>query len=139
LLDDLRERFAYTYAWFQMGESSMPRPDAAAERLHQLWITPHGVLKAAMAHNTTVQTRLEGNLQRSTMAFVGPDKRKFNVHINERNLVDKVESWVTHPVLGDMLTETTYAEYQNYDGVQFPTRIMQQQGGFPTTHAQHAL
>ena len=31
-----------------------------------------------------------------------------------------------------MLTETTYADYKDFGGAQFPTKITQKQGGFPT-------
>ena len=31
-----------------------------------------------------------------------------------------------------MLTETVYANYKDFGGVQFPTKITQKQGGFPT-------
>jgi hypothetical protein len=31
-----------------------------------------------------------------------------------------------------MLTETVYADYKDFGGVQFPTKIIQKQGGFPT-------
>jgi len=30
-----------------------------------------------------------------------------------------------------MLTETTYTDYKDFGGVQFPTKITQKQGGFP--------
>ena len=43
-------------AWNQVGDASpTPQPAAVADRLHQLWITPHGVIKAAMKHNATVE------------------------------------------------------------------------------------
>ena len=61
-----------------------------------------------------------------------PGQLKAKALVNERNLIEKVNSWNTNPVLGDMLTETTYAEYKDFGGVQFPTRITQKQGGFPT-------
>jgi glyoxylase-like metal-dependent hydrolase (beta-lactamase superfamily II) len=35
-------------------------------------------------------------------------------------------------VLGDILTETTYTDYQDFAGVQFPTKIVQRQAGFPS-------
>jgi hypothetical protein len=121
-----------THAWNQVGQNP-PAPAVAAvdDRLHQLWITPHGVIKAAMAHNATVQARTEGGKKMTIIAFVVPGKLKVNALVNEGNLVEKVESWSTNPVLGDMLTETTYTDYKAFDGVQFPTRIMQKQGGFP--------
>src|SRR4029077_6426360 len=46
-----------TSAWSQVGDAApAPALAAVADRLHQLWITPHGVIKAAMKHNATVQT-----------------------------------------------------------------------------------
>src|SRR5262249_57865222 len=57
---------------------------------------------------------------------------KVKALVNERNLVEKVDSWNANPVLGDMLTETTYADYKDFGGVQFPTKITQKQGGFPS-------
>ena len=36
------------FAWNQAGPLSVPRQAALASRLHDLWITPHGVIKAAM-------------------------------------------------------------------------------------------
>ena len=65
----------------------------AADREHQLWITPHGVIKAAMAHNATVQAKTEGGKKLTTIAFMVPGKFKVNALVNESNLVEKVESW----------------------------------------------
>ena len=85
-----------------------------------------------MAHNATAQTKTEGGKKLTTIAFMVPGKFKANAHVNENNLIEKVESWHTNPVLGDMPTETTYADYKAFDGVQFPTKITQKQGGFPS-------
>ena len=90
------------------------------------------MLKAAIANKATVQERTEGGRKLNTIAFMVPGKIKVNALVNERNQVEKVESWVTNPVVGDMLTETTYTDYKNFDGVQFPTKIAQKQGGFPS-------
>ena len=67
-----------------------------------------------MAQKATVQTRTEGGKKLTTIAFVVPGKLKVNAQVNEHNLVEKVESWDTNPVLGDMLTETTYTEYKDF-------------------------
>ncbi len=122
-----------TQAWNQIGENPpAPALAAVADRLHQLWITPHGVIKAAMKHNATVQAQTEGGKKMTTISFMVPGQLKVKALVNERNLVEKVDSWNTNPVLGDMLTETTYADYKDFGGVQFPTKITQKQGGFPT-------
>jgi glyoxylase-like metal-dependent hydrolase (beta-lactamase superfamily II) len=122
-----------THAWTQTGENPpAPALAAVADRQYQLWITPHGVIKAAMKHNATVQAQTEGGKKMTTIAFAVPGQFKVKALVNERNLVEKVDSWNTNPVLGDMLTETTYADYKDWGGVQFPTKITQKQGGFPT-------
>src|SRR5262249_25714904 len=120
------------YAWNQAGENAVPAPAAAADRMQQLWLTPHGVVKAAMAHNATVQAQTEGGKKMTAISFAVPGQLKVKALVNENNLIEKVEAWSPNPVLGDMLTETTYTDYKDFGGVQFPTKIMQKQGSFPT-------
>ena len=47
-----------THAWNQVDQAA-PTPALAAvtDRLYQLWITPHGVVKAATKYNATAQDR----------------------------------------------------------------------------------
>src|SRR5258705_12528031 len=51
-------------------------------------------------------------------------------YINDRNMIEKVETWVDDPVLDDMLMECTYTAYRDLSGIQFTTRIVQIRGGF---------
>src|SRR5438552_15238101 len=95
-------------------------------------LPPHGVIKAAMKNNATAQTQTEGGKKMTTISFMVPGQLKVQALVNERNLVEKVDSWNTNPVLGDMLSETTYTDYKDFGGVQFPTKIMQKPGAFPT-------
>ena len=117
-------------AWNQVGPAA-PTPAYAAvgDRLYQLWLTPHGIVKAAAKHGATA-AQSEGG--KKAFAVAVPGQFKATVHVNDKNQIDKIESWNTNPVLGDMLTETTYADYKDFGGVQFPTKIAQKQGGFPT-------
>ena len=118
-----------TSAWNQVGDAApTPAIAAVADRLHQLWITPHGAIKAAMKHNATVQT--ESGKQ--VISFAVPSELKVKVWINDKNLIERVESWITNPVLGDIQTDTAYTDYKDFRGVQFPTKITQKQAGFPT-------
>jgi glyoxylase-like metal-dependent hydrolase (beta-lactamase superfamily II) len=122
-----------THAWSQTEQNPVtPALAAVGDRLHQLWVTPHGVIKAAVKHNATVQTQTDGGKKATVIALTVPGQLNITATVNDRNLVEKVESWNTNPVLGDMLTETTYADYKDFGGVQFPTRIAQKQGGHPT-------
>jgi glyoxylase-like metal-dependent hydrolase (beta-lactamase superfamily II) len=51
--------------------------------------------------------------------------------INAQNLVEKVSSWSDNPILGDMPVVVTYADYQSFGSVKFPTKIAQMEGGQP--------
>jgi len=122
-----------TLAWGQLAEGPVnPAPAAVGDRLHQLWITPHGLIKAALKYNATTHAQEEGGEKTTTISFTVPGQFKVRAVVNDKNLIEKVESWNTNPVLGDMPTETVYADYKDFGGVQFPTKITQKQGGFPT-------
>jgi glyoxylase-like metal-dependent hydrolase (beta-lactamase superfamily II) len=52
--------------------------------------------------------------------------------IDAHNMVTKTETWLPNPVLGDMPVETTFSAYKDFNGVKFPTTIVQKQGGQAT-------
>ena len=56
-------------------------------------------------------------------------------YINGQNLVTKVETRVENAVVGDLLVEFEYSNYQNMNGVQVPARIVQSQAGMATFDA----
>jgi glyoxylase-like metal-dependent hydrolase (beta-lactamase superfamily II) len=58
-----------------------------------------------------------------------------NGYLNEQHLVERVETWVEHTVMGDLHVEATYSGYKDFDGVQVPTRIAQKRGGLQTFEA----
>jgi glyoxylase-like metal-dependent hydrolase (beta-lactamase superfamily II) len=112
-------------AWNVTGETAVPVPMAATDRQFQLWATPHGVVKAAMANKGTIEGR--------TIAFTVPGKFKVKATVNDKNLVSRVEALVANPVVGDMPVEVTYSTYQDFgNGIMFPRVIEQTAGGFPS-------
>ncbi len=105
-------------------------PNAPWAQQVDIWLTPYGFLKGAAANNATVRSQTIGGKRYDVVTF-GRDKYKVEGYINDRGLIDKVETWLEHPALGDMSVEATYFDYKDYGGVQFPSRIVQSQGGFP--------
>ena len=89
----------------------------------EIWITPHGFLKGAAANNATLT-------QPNVLSFTVQEKYKVNGYLNPQNQVEKVETWIDNPVLGDMLVEATYSGYKDFGGVQFPAKIVVKQGGY---------
>jgi glyoxylase-like metal-dependent hydrolase (beta-lactamase superfamily II) len=123
---DQRLNFAVSgdYAWNTTGDVAVPVPLALADRQFQLWATPHGVVKAAMANKATVEGR--------TISFAVPGRFKIKATVNDKNLVSKVEALVANPVVGDIPVQVSYSTYQDFGGVMFPRIIEQSAGGFPS-------
>jgi glyoxylase-like metal-dependent hydrolase (beta-lactamase superfamily II) len=104
-----------------------------------IWTTPWGFLKGAAANNATV--RQQGGQQIVSFTppnIKSPSGQTYSVtgYINNQNLVTKVETRVDNAVVGDLLVEFEYSNYQNMNGVQVPTRIVQRQAGMPTFDAE---
>jgi len=119
------------YAWNQAATGPVPGPRFIVDRVHQLWITPQGVLKAAIRNNATVRPETRNGQTYSVATFTEPGRFKAVAFINAAGLVDRVESRIPDPVLGDTEVVTTYADYRDYAGIKFPSRIAQTQGGHP--------
>jgi len=120
-----RQNFAARgdFAWNVVGDATNPTPVALLDRQLQLWTTPHGVVKMAMASNATVQ----GN----TISFTAPGRFRVRATVNSQNLIEKIDAVVPNAVLGDMPVEIQYSDYKDFSGVKFPMKIRQTIGGHP--------
>jgi glyoxylase-like metal-dependent hydrolase (beta-lactamase superfamily II) len=128
------------YAWHQDGAGSppVPSPPEDAERWQlELWLNPHGFLKAARmpGANPVAAWRWElGEMGRDGPTTV-PEKvtvvsirmlGKYRVDatINKENMLQRIHTWVPDPVLGDMNYEHEFTNASYVDvggGVRFPT------------------
>jgi len=111
------------YAWQEGGAQAAPNSAASGDRLRQLWATPHGIIKAAIAN----AGKVEGNT-----VTVNVEGREFKATLNAQNLVDKVSYLSTNEVVGDYPIEIAYTDYADFGGVKFPRHIVQTEDGFPT-------
>lgn len=123
-------------AGFTPGTTAAPAPDAANDRLLQLWMTPHGVLKMAAKAGSAAKVSSEGGATVITFPLSGALQGiTVKTTLNPKNQPERVETRTNDPVLGDMVTETTYSDYKDLSeittDVPFPSHIVQKQGGFP--------
>ncbi|HVG05669.1 MAG TPA: MBL fold metallo-hydrolase [Burkholderiaceae bacterium] len=112
------------HAWNQAAAGPVPGPRFIADRTHQLWITPHGAVKAAIKNNAT-------HAGQSAVTFTEPNRFIATVFFNADSLVERVESRAPDAVLGETTVVTTYSDYRDFGGVKFPMRIQQTQSGAP--------
>ena len=109
------------------GTPPVPQPAAVEERVMEIWTTPHGFLRAAAANNATSQPNAAGG---SDVSFaIG--NTKYTGTINAQNHVERVQTLIDNPVLGDTPVEFAYSGYRDFGGVLFPARILRTQGGHP--------
>jgi hypothetical protein len=134
-------RFAWNEA--EPGMNATPMPAAVNERLIQLWSTPMGALKAAVAAGANVQLSTEGASNVLTFTLPAPlDNATMKLTLNRQevtmatgekrqvnNMVEKAEVRI-----GNTVSETMFSDYGDWNDkdskadIMLPRRIVQKQG-----------
>jgi len=109
------------------GNAATEQPAAVEERIAEIWSTPHGFLKAALANNGTSKPLNDG----IEVSFTVGGKYRYVGTVNAKNQVTQISTWIDNPVLGDTLVETKFIDYKDFGGIQFPSQIVRNQGGHP--------
>ncbi|MGH2400206.1 MAG: MBL fold metallo-hydrolase, partial [bacterium] len=125
------------YAWTENAQGQpVPQPAAAELRRLEILLTPYGFLKGAMAPgaNPTVITRNEYGGKVTVVSFVALGKYRVNGTINAQNLLQRVQTWIPNPVVGDLYYENVYTNYRDVGGVKVP-RFHQHQDFDDGAHA----
>jgi glyoxylase-like metal-dependent hydrolase (beta-lactamase superfamily II) len=125
------------YAWDVVGDTaSLPgfrndRQTNVRGRTDQIWLTPHGFIKLAMASTAAVRTETIRGAKKTIVTVTHPTYGTFEGTLDAQHLVERIDRWFGHSVLGDALMEATFSDYNGFNGVTFPTRIQQREGGYP--------
>src|SRR6185503_7428745 len=110
-------------------------PDAPWAQQLRIWATPWGFLKGAAANAATVRSRKIDDVQYKVVTWSpaqkAPSGQPYRLvgYIGPDNLVARVETWVEHPVMGDMHDEFFYRDYRDIGGLKVPARTALRQVG----------
>jgi len=125
----------------QSGElADVVSPSDGWPRQMQIWTTPWGFLLGAATHHPTVKARTVEGVKYRLITWV-PDQKapsglsyRLEGFLNDRNLLDRVDTWVEHPLLGDMYVQTFFSDYQDAGGLglMIPSHIRQRLTGMET-------
>ena len=115
-------------AWGVGAQGPAPQPAAAEERQLHIWLTPHGFVKAAMAAADVTLSEADGA---DRISFTALGRYPVSGTLDSRGFVTGVRTTIPDPVLGDAEVIVSYSDYREFAGIQFPTRIGIEQGGFP--------
>ena len=106
---------------------------------YSIWVTPWGFLKgAAASNNATVRSKKIDDVTYKMVTWSpsqkAPSGQPYKVigYIGPQNTVDRVETWVEHPIFGDMHVEIAYTKYQDLNGIKAPAMMRQRQVGMET-------
>src|SRR5258705_5487291 len=125
------------FSWAMAGASAVTAAterdfrSAIDGRITQIWMTPQGFIKAAIANGGTSRSETVRGAKKTIVTFTAPNKMKFEGVIGDQNLVERIETWYGSPVLGDTKFEATYRGYKDFGDVKCPTHIMQRNGTYP--------
>jgi glyoxylase-like metal-dependent hydrolase (beta-lactamase superfamily II) len=99
-------------------------PDELALTLPQAFVKAAGA-----AADVSSKSETRNGKPYSVVTFTARNKARTRGWIDERGLVERVETSIDNPVLGDIKYEVSFADYKDFKGLQFPTHIVQTQAG----------
>ena len=103
----------------------------------EFYITPWGFLKGAAANNATVsKKKVDGKnytvlTWSPTVKAASGKSYSINGYIDDKNMVDRVETWLGDNIMGDMHILATYSGWKDFGGAMAPTKIVQTRGEWP--------
>ena len=103
----------------------------------EFYITPWGFLKGAAENNATVSKRKVDGKSYTVLTWSptvkAPSGKNYviNGYLNNKNLVERVETWLGENIMGDMHIVATYKGWKDFGGVMAPSTIVQTRGGWP--------
>lgn len=102
----------------------------------EIWTTPWGFLRgAAAASKLTLKTQTVDDVRYRVVSWTTPfaaaSGRPYTIagYISPEMTVDKVQTWIDHPLMGDLEAMFTYRGYQEVAGFKVPTKVAQRNIG----------
>jgi glyoxylase-like metal-dependent hydrolase (beta-lactamase superfamily II) len=103
----------------------------------EFYITPWGFLKGAAENNATVSKKKADGKNYTVLTWspkvkaVSGKDYVINGYVDDKNMVDRVETWLGENIMGDMHILATYSGWKDFGGVMAPSKIVQTRGGWP--------
>ena len=99
----------------------------------ELYITPWGFLKGAEANNATAKRDGKFTVLSWSPAVKAPSGKSYTIngYVNDRNQIERVETWLGENIMGDMHIVATYSSWKDFGGAMAPSKIVQTRGGWP--------
>ena len=99
----------------------------------EFYLTPWGFLKGAAANNATVSKSKNYTVLTwsPTVKAASGKNYTINGYVNDKNIVERVETWLGDNIMGDMHILAVYSGWKDFGGVMAPAKIVQTRGEWP--------
>jgi len=99
----------------------------------ELYVTPWGFLKGAADNNATARRSGKFTVLSWSPKVMAPSGKPYviNGYVDDKNMIDHVETWLGENIMGDMHIVATYTGWKDFGGAIAPAKIVQTRGGFP--------
>ena len=99
----------------------------------EFYLTPWGFLKGAAENNATASRKSGHTVLTWSPAVKAPSGKSYTIsgYVNDKNLIDRVETAYGENIMGDMQVVATYSGWKDFGGAMAPTKIVQTRGGWP--------
>ena len=124
------------HAWNMQGDTVVAQPTAGDQRLMDLYLTPHGFVKGALAaSDVTAATVMMAIDDRTIQKIGGPAGRKVTYiaysvgdykimgAVDDQNMVERTQTWLPDPLLGDVSWQWDHTGYEDQGDFMFPSRL----------------
>ena len=93
------------------------------------WLTPHGFLKGAAANLASAKAAVVRG--KRTVTFTAFGMFPITATLDDKNVVERVETLVDNVFTGDTPIDGTYSDYRDLGGILVPMHIVMREAGFP--------
>jgi glyoxylase-like metal-dependent hydrolase (beta-lactamase superfamily II) len=103
----------------------------------EFYITPWGFLKGAADNNATVSRRKVNGKEYTVLTWSptvkAPSGKNYTIngYVDDKNMIDRVETWLEENIMGDMHILATYSGWKDFGGVMAPAKIVETRGEWP--------
>jgi glyoxylase-like metal-dependent hydrolase (beta-lactamase superfamily II) len=99
----------------------------------ELYLTPWGFLKGAADNNATARKSGKFTVLTWSPTVKAPSGKSYVIsgYVNDKNLIDHVETAFGDNIMGDMAIVATYSGWKDFGGAMAPAKIVQTRGGWP--------
>ncbi len=103
----------------------------------EFYLTPWGFLKGAAENNATLSHRKVDGKNYAVLSWSpsvkAPSGKSYviNGYVDDKHMVDRVETWLGENIMGDMHILATYSGWKDLGGAMAPSKIVQTRGGWP--------